>query len=532
MNSYSVKKLKLKEYYGTQRPSFAGGPGAGSNFYSGKDLGAHNKGSLGTRGADSNFSRIVMQRLAPEYIQEEIEEIEEIDEDVEVENSRYSLKEILSLLERVEILDLDGNSLGWYGDDGNSEPPDPPNSDSRPFRNPDDPERPDYGSSTSNAIALTKSEESWKEIGLDLVFDARAGANIAEALLIVFKKKTPMIGELQALYEIYKKIKLIKKNADILIDMDKKFNKMLKETNIREMLASKDLYIKRFTSGIKKIETLQKEIYEGIGEVVENFIEVFPWEVLSAGGGALVTAPGGATAALGAAGGFLAGKFAEGVIASAIGELIEEFIQEFVESQEVDESEAFMSWLSAKSEPNTTSLKFFIFITSVFSNVLNVLSYVPIVGQAFDFSKACTRIINALLKGARMQNTLVQKIRLIENPDQIPREELEQSDDLQGMRTSAADAISGLFFRPAGSGSSNPLTRNLFETSLENKSLLYLIEEKDSELEEKEEDVNEMSAGGVPGVAVPLGRNPDGSKTTKRQIEKQYNYFNKTYGRR
>ena len=113
-----------------------------------------------------------------------------------------------------------------------------------------------------------------------------------------------------------------------------------------------------------------------------------------------------------------------------------------------------------------------------------------------------------------------------------PREELEQSDDLQGMRTSAADAISGLFFRPAGSGSSNPLTRNLFETSLENKSLLYLIEEKDSELEEEKEDVNEMSAGGVPGVAVPLGRNSDGSKTTKRQIEKQYKYFNKTYGRR
>ena len=60
-----MKKDKLKEYYGTQRPSFAGGPGAGSNFYSGKDLGTHSKGSLGTRGADSNFSRR-MQALVPD----------------------------------------------------------------------------------------------------------------------------------------------------------------------------------------------------------------------------------------------------------------------------------------------------------------------------------------------------------------------------------------------------------------------------------------------------------------------------------
>jgi hypothetical protein len=37
---------------------------------------------------------------------------------------------------------------------------------------------------------------------------------------------------------------------------------------------------------------------------------------------------------------------------------------------------------------------------------------------------------------------------------------------------------------------------------------------------EDEEDIDEMSAGGVAGVAVPLGKNPDGSKTTRSQLDK------------
>jgi len=92
---------KLKEYYGTQRPSFAGGPGAGSNFYSGRDLGTHTKGSLGTRGADSNFSRR-MQALVPNDYYELLEdEVIDFDEDVVVENSRYSLQKTLEINEGV-----------------------------------------------------------------------------------------------------------------------------------------------------------------------------------------------------------------------------------------------------------------------------------------------------------------------------------------------------------------------------------------------------------------------------------------------
>jgi len=88
----TMKTKNLKEYFGTQRPSFAGG--GGSNFSIGADLGAHSKGNLGTRGADSKFSQR-MQALVPnDYYDLLEEEDEEIDENYFVESSRYSLKDL------------------------------------------------------------------------------------------------------------------------------------------------------------------------------------------------------------------------------------------------------------------------------------------------------------------------------------------------------------------------------------------------------------------------------------------------------
>lgn len=107
------KKAKV-ESYGSQRRTFAGGPGPGSNFYHGKDLGTHSRGSLGTRGADSNFSRRMQALVPSDYYEltEDEEEVNEIDEDVVVENSRYSLTKTLELNERVMrdlFLDLGGD---------------------------------------------------------------------------------------------------------------------------------------------------------------------------------------------------------------------------------------------------------------------------------------------------------------------------------------------------------------------------------------------------------------------------------------
>ena len=89
----TMKSKNLKENFGTQSPSFAGG--GGSNFSIGADLGAHSKGSLGTRGADSKFSQR-MQAIIPNdyYDLLEEEDEEEIDESYFVESSRYSLKDL------------------------------------------------------------------------------------------------------------------------------------------------------------------------------------------------------------------------------------------------------------------------------------------------------------------------------------------------------------------------------------------------------------------------------------------------------
>ena len=92
------KKIK-SESYGTQRQTWAGGAGAGSNFQHGKDLGTHTRGSLGTRGADSNWSRASQAVMPLDAFTHFLDEDEEFDEDYAVENSKYNLQEVLRLNE-------------------------------------------------------------------------------------------------------------------------------------------------------------------------------------------------------------------------------------------------------------------------------------------------------------------------------------------------------------------------------------------------------------------------------------------------
>ena len=54
------------------------------------------------------------------------------------------------------------------------------------------------------------------------------------------------------------------------------------------------------------------------------------------------------------------------------------------------------------------------------------------------------------------------------------------------------------------------------EIKKQDKRVEKLIEPKDVD---EEDDIEEMSMGGVPGVMVPLGRNADGSHTTRRHIK-------------
>ena len=113
------KKIK-SESYGTQRQTWAGGAGAGSNFQHGKDLGTHTRGSLGTRGADSNWSRASQAVMPLDAFTHFLDEDEEFDEDYTVEDSKYDLQEVLRLNEDLRdigsaaadiVTDLGGDAI-------------------------------------------------------------------------------------------------------------------------------------------------------------------------------------------------------------------------------------------------------------------------------------------------------------------------------------------------------------------------------------------------------------------------------------
>ena len=76
-----ANKKSLLEYYGTQRPTFAGNAGAGSNFSIGKHL--------GHSGADTNFSSYSSNKKFPiDYFEEE----EDTEEDTQLVTDEESLE--------------------------------------------------------------------------------------------------------------------------------------------------------------------------------------------------------------------------------------------------------------------------------------------------------------------------------------------------------------------------------------------------------------------------------------------------------
>jgi len=479
-----VKKDRLKEYFGTQRPSFAGGPGAGSNFYSGRDLGTHTKGSLGTRGADSNFSRR-MQALVPNdnYDLLEEEEDELIDEDFVVENSIYSLEKTLEMVRE------------WVeGPDGVL-----------------DPEEGDIEEISSDLVSLTKTEESLKDLALDVVLDSRGTGSLMQTIFSGAKNKTPGVGEIVSLYAFFKAYLKVSKNADMLRKISDELDKVLEKTPIGEMVAQKQKFIQRFTSGIKEVEKLQSSTYEAIGEMVEHVIKIIPTEYLAAGGGGVATAPAGPGAAAGATAGYVIGKQLEGMTASGIGELIEEFVQTFIESQEVSDSKSFTEWLTKNNNPNSLGLRILIFITDMFTFPgSRMLEWVPGIGNIITIN----RVLEGLLKGAKVQNILVKKITQLKNPELVFDDaDLEMSDNSELPDGSSSLSNAGTFLRKLFV--SKPGDTALFAESLNNRSLAYLIEEKDSvldeDLEEEIAEIEEFSGAGAVAIgALPLGRSTKG----------------------
>ena len=61
------------------------------------------------------------------------------------------------------------------------------------------------------------------------------------------------------------------------------------------------------------------------------------------------------------------------------------------------------------------------------------------------------------------------------------------------------------------------------------EALDIIDEDPEEDNSKDEEDIEEISAGGVAGVAVPIGRNPDGSKTTRNRIKKFRKFSKRWY---
>lgn len=481
MHSYSVKKYKIKEYYGTQRPSFAGGPGAGSNFYSGRDLGTHSRGSLGTRGADSNFSRR-MQALVPNdnYDLLEEEEDEVIDEDVVVENSRYSLVSTLQMNESIlgDLADL-GYEIG-------------------------------ADAAAAGTSELTAGVSSCLFI-LKNIYEINRGRNKADEIILNYFIPNPNDESIEKLSEILENL------IDDIIDL--------------------------FQRAIECSPDPAGEIVSFLGSLgakIAQFLKITQ-SVANATGAAAVV---------------MKSKAAKRLAFFTMVAPLLRFTLEILNADDAPEE-----ILKNKSAILGT-IQRIVLIGDIIEDYLVQKTVAVEMGIPEDQFVYRHRILKP---GENIDNYDYENPRVaipIEERMEEEREEyrdvvadmerereyaepnLEPVDDLEAPMDSPTSSpnvppfydspLSRLFIKPRGADDPSlrdvygDLQSRLFAESLEKRSLAYLIEEKDSELEE--EDVNEISAGGVAGVAVPLGRNSDGSKTTRRQIQKQYDYFNKTYG--
>lgn len=492
----SMKTKHLKEYFGTQRPSFAGGPGAGSNFYSGADLGAHTKGRLGTRGADSKFSQR-MQAIIPNDYYDLLEEDEELDEDYVVENSRYSLEKIINQIhEQTDFPGIDTTALVPYTG---------------------------KGSEVVDAEEVNKASKTAND--LDLGLEDLSVRN----LLSLTKQKIPVVSELYSIFNIVSALKRMSKNSDDIFKSEEKIKSEIESKEISDLSRKKKDYIKLFLSGIKDIEKKQKQTYEDFNILAKNIVEILPTEALTAAPAAAagsVATPAG-TAAGGAAG-YLAGKAVEIMAAGALGELIEKSLKTFVESQEVD-SEEFSTWVKKNDDPNSSTLKFLIFF-------LDIISRFPGAGALKSVFPPLIilRALDALFVGAKLQNILAQKISLLQSSEMLSSLEepqihsddnlMSNSDDTSVSATSVNKTSNlgnkaGTFARrlfvskpeDAGKG----LISDLFSESLENKKLIYLLEEEnvDEEVKAEGEELEEFSGvGAVAGFTLPLGASPRGPK--------------------
>lgn len=511
------KFKKLKELYGP-----------GGNFYSGADLGTHTQAYLGTRGADSNFSR-VSQRLVPvdafDYGVDEEEEEEDMSEEHEdyiVADSRYKLSEILELLGEAPTIEM---------------MPDPEN------MNLFTPQL------QTKMLALARTQRTAGD------YASEVGQ---EELLNFITKYIPFGDEVLGAFKALK---------NIVFDINRRANKLLAmEGEVENLLAAMrsnprnvdEKTIKALEDIIKEIEELQAALYIDYADLAQGLIMIIPEE--PAGGPANPVAN-------------TVMQSIEFMAGFGIEKLMRDTVQSF-EGSESDDIETLLSKDAAFSKLRVviqflTALQFASNFALVFlgpagwaATALSILGV-----DAVNPGKVFIKGIKALFVGALMQNKLLNATRNIDQVTDTAKvsnsEEMFSATEVPDESPPGKDSfLRKLFISYPG----DDLKESSFDKALRTNTLSFLVEEdesiherpknvklrlrgesdpkgfssgvyeqmldsRDEDEEEDDEDIAEFSgAGAVGGVAMKMGHEADGSRTSQEKLKKRYDYFRRSYG--
>lgn len=519
------KFKKLKELYGY-----------GGNFYSGRDLGTHTQAYLGTRGADSNYSRR-MQSIIPADAfvyenDEEDEEDEDMTEEIEdyiVNDSRYKLSEILELLDEAPTIEM---------------MPDPDNMN---LFTP---------ALQTKMMSLAKTQKSFSDYG----------SEVGQEELINFVTKYIPFGD-----EVLGGLKAIK---NIVFDINRRANKLLSmEGEVNSLLSVmsanpqnvNDQTLEAIEKIVSEIETLQSELYTDYADLGQGLLMLIPEE------SATIAAPIANTVMQAAE--FLAGFG------------IEKALRASVEKAEGRESPDVNSML--RSDPSFEKLRTTIQLLETLQFVSNfalvflgpagwattALSLLGI--DALNPAKVVIKGIKALFVGGLMQNKLIKSVGGVEQVTSSPTPDSKEMYAATELPDEDEPFGKDSFLRKLFiSYPDEDIRETAFDKSLNAKTLAFLIEEDeniserprnvrlrlrgesdpkgfssgvyedalanddddditnlDSQADDDDPEISEFSgAGAAGGVAMKLGHEADGSRTSQKKLKQRYNYFKRSYG--
>ena len=476
------KKIK-SESYGTQRQTWAGGAGAGSNFQHGKDLGTHTRGSLGTRGADSNWSRAsqaVMPLNAFTHFLDEDEE--ELDEDYVVENSNYSLSKATGLFEQVLDAEPDNEDLNIVVAEILSDPTELAKFD------------------------RTLGEHAY-EFGSELIL-----RDISSWTFFVDE----LIGFLRILINVFIQIRRSNNQMEDQEEVVEKYLEYLgkngNEINSSESRRNKEILI--IQDHISKIQDIQDDLARDLTDTIQGTIALIPDETV------------GPIAGIESVLGKAAEKLPDILDNMEIENLseLEMIVKKDVDFKALRYTISLLTGLKALSNFSMLATG----PLGIFATVASLLNI-----NIFNPGKILISGVRSYFIGSMLQNRLLVAIKVIKS-ERTEYYASDEIDDLEGVvrdersedniagtpgpeysdqnvaqdttQTDSNQFLRKLFFKDPGDS-------RMFAECLEQKSLLYLIEEKDSELDENLEEEDEINEFSGAGGAVAIGTLPLGMST-------------------